>query len=372
MRSVITAGPVRLASFALCATAAAAAGQGQNAPVVSLPTPSATLRGGFTQVTSVRELADGRILVVDGGDDRLAVADFKTGSLRTIGRQGGGVGEYRAIRNLHPLAADSTLLPDPRNGRWLLLLRDSIVGALAADAPVLRAVGPTPLGADARGAVVTTVPRLVAGAPRMDSLLILRGYRSGGHVDTIGLLAARRPTVLAEGRIDPTRAVPIVFNPFASGEQVALFADGWTAVARLAPYRVDWIDPRGARTTGMPLPTDQVRVDDAEKLDVLAREARQTGRPARDAAEVGEWPAMVPAFLQNALIAAPDGRLWVRRTPHRRQPNERYDVVTRSGVVALRLNAQPGERIVGFGRSAIYSVVADADGLEHLRRHPMP
>lgn len=363
---------IQFASLVVSLTVAGASANAQGVRTVAIPAPTATLQGGFTQVTSVRELADGRVLIVDGGDDRLAVADLKAGSLRTIGRQGGGVGEYRAVRNMYPLAADSTLLPDPRNGRWLLLVRDSIASALAADSPLLRAIGPTPLGADARGAVVTTVPRMVAGAPRMDSLLILRGHRGTGRVDTIGLVAARRPTVLAEGRIDPTRAVPIVFNPFAAGEQLVLFADGSTAIARLSPYRVDWVDPRGTQSTGTLIPIENIRVDEAEKADILARESRQTGRPPRDPAAVGEWPASVPAFLQNALLAGPDGNAWIRRTPHRRQPVERYDVVNRTGGVVLRVAAAQGERIVGFGRNAIFTVATDADGLEHLRRHPMP
>jgi hypothetical protein len=372
MRSFVACRTLHGVSFAIAALAIVSPAAGQPGRTAALPAPSATLREGFTQVTSVRELADGRVLIVDGGDDRLALGDFRSGSFRTIGRQGGGVGEYRAIRNLYPLAGDSTLLPDPRNGRWLLLVGDSLSGAIAADAPLFRALAGTPLGADARGAVVTTMPRFVDGVPRMDSLMVLRGHRATARVDTIGLVAARRPTVRAEGRIDPARAVPIVFNPLASSEQIALFADGWTAIARLSPFRVDWVDPRGVRTTGAPLNADQVRVDDAEKTDILARESRQTGRPARDAGSVGEWPAMVPPFLQNALLPALDGRLWIRRTPHRGQPNERYEVVDRSRGVVLRVSAPAGERIVGFGRGAIYSVLADADGVEHLRKHPMP
>jgi hypothetical protein len=345
--------------------------QSQASPVSLLPAPTAVLRAEFTAVSAVRELSDGRVLVVDERDRRLVVVDWRAGTTRTVGREGRGAGEYTDPRALLPLLADSTLLPDPRNGRWLLLVGDSIVGQVTGDSPALRVIGGSPRGADGRGYVVTSVPRLVGGTPRLDSLVLIRASRASAKVDTLATVLARPVTFTARGPIDPTKPTPILVNPLSAGEQIAVFADGWIAIARCAPYRVDWIDPNGRRVVGAPLPYERVVVDDREKRAVLDAEARLTGRPPRDADAVGDWPATVPPFIGSPLLAAPDGTLWIRRTQTAANPQVRYDVVDRRGAIVRVVTASPSERIVGFGRGTIITTQTDSDGIEFLRRHPM-
>ena len=369
------AGACALAAFIAQATipsrVAAQGGARSSAPAPShVAAANAMLATEFTSVSAVRELADGRLLIVDAGERKLHLADLRTGEARVIGREGAGAREYASPRLLLPLPADTSLLPDPRNGRWLLLVRDSIVGLLGPDAPAVRMLGGTPMGADGLGRVLGSRPRIVAGVPRLDSLLLIRAYRTSARVDTLGTLLARSVTFAAQGRIDPTKPVPITINPLSVGEQAAMHPDGWIAIARLAPYRVEWIAPSGQRVRGAPLRFDVIPVDDREKLALLARESRQTGRPVRNAAELGDWPATMPPFLSNAMLPAPDGTVWVLRTPTRANPETRYDVVDRRGALVRQVVLREAERVVGFGRSSLYTVAADDDGIERLRRHP--
>ncbi len=336
-----------------------------------LPAPTETLKAEFTAVSAVRELGDGRLLVVDERERRLVVVDWRAGTTRLVGREGRGAGEYTEPRTLFPLLADSSLLPDPRSGRWLLLAGDSIVGQVTGDAPALRAIGGSPRGADGRGLMVTSVPLVVGGMPRLDSLLLIRASRASGKVDTLATILARPVTFTARGPIDPTKPTPILLNPLSAGEQIAVFTDGWIAIARCSPYRVDWIDPNGRRVMGAPLPYERVAVNDREKRAALDAEARQTGRPPRDADAVGDWPATVPPFIGSPLLAAPDGTLWIRRTQTVANPQVRYDVVDRRGAVVRVVTANLTERIVGFGRGTVITTVTDADGIEFLRRHPI-
>jgi hypothetical protein len=74
----------------------------------------------FTALLSMRELADGRILLTQRGEPGFAVADFRDGSLRPIGRKGRGPGEFESAWSLTALAGDSTVLCDFAN-RWLIL-----------------------------------------------------------------------------------------------------------------------------------------------------------------------------------------------------------------------------------------------------------
>lgn len=335
---------------------------------VTLPAPAATLRVPFTRVTAVRELGDGRLLVVDEGDSKVVVVDWRAQSVRQVGRNGAGAGEYRAVQRLYAIGHDSSLLPDPANGRWHLMVRDSIAGQLGAAIPVVRTLGASPQGADSAGFVVNTRPRIVNGIPQLDSLVVIRGSRGTGRVDTLGVLLNRRPD-LPGGRIDPTQAVPISYNPLAAGEQLAVFGDGWIALARLHPYRVEWIAPDGRRVPGPLLPFQPIRVDAREKAVVLERESRVTGRARRNPDEVGGWPEVIPAFLGAALLPSTDGTVWIRRTPTRENPAVRYDVVDRKGALVMHVRMAESEHVVGFGRGAVYTVKADADGIQTLRRH---
>ena len=341
------------------------------APSRRLMAPDAMLDAEFVRVSAMRELGDGRVVVVDAGSTRLVVADFTARTTRTIGRIGGGATEHgAALRALYALGGDTSLVPDPANGRWLLLHRDAIATLIGADAPVVRAIGLSPSGVDTLGSVIGTRPRVVDGVPRLDSLLLLRGSRRRGTLDTLSRLFVRPPTFIGGGRVDPTRPAPVAINPLSANEQAVMFPDGWVAIARLAPYRVEWIEPGGARRIGSELPFIEVRLDDAERAAALRREADETGRPVRDPLTVGEWPRVVPPFLNNGLLAATDGSLWVLRAPARNQQDRRYDVVDRRGVLAEQVVLDKNERVVGFGARSVYTVITDNDGIQRLRRHP--
>lgn len=350
----------------MLAAGAAAAQPAPRATVLTAPTAAPALE--FNRIAAIRELSDGRVLVLDEGDNRLVVLDMRSGAVREIGRQGGGAGEHGPIALMFPLGADSTLIPDARNGRWLLLHRDSVVAMIAGDSPAVRTMGFGLIGADSRGAIATTRPRMVGGAPRIDSLMILRGWRQRATVDTVGLVYVRPPT-LPSGRIDPTKQIALVFSPLSSNEQALLFQDGWMAVARLAPYRVEWIAADGTRLRGPVLPFESVRVTDQERAEVMARESRESGRPPRDASTVNAWPDVVPAFLNRSLLAAGDGALWILRTPTRGARSNSYDVVDRKGALSRRVSMPETQRVVGFGNGTVYTVEIDEDGVQRLRRH---
>jgi hypothetical protein len=356
----------RVSAFALMITGPSL--HAQETASVTLVAPSASLATQFTRITAVRELADGRLLVVDEGDNKVVVVDWRAQSVRQVGRNGASAGEYRSVQRLFAIGHDSSLLPDPANGRWLLMAHDSIVGQLAAATPVVRSLGVNPLGADAAGFVVNTRPRIINGVPQLDSLVVIRGSRGTGRVDTLGVLLNRRPD-LPGGRIDPTKPVPISYNPLAAGEQLAVFPDGWIALARLHPYRVEWVAPDGRRVKGPALPLQPTRVDAREKSAVLERESRATGREPRNPEAVGSWPETVPAFLTAAILPSTDGSLWIRRTPTRDKPLLRYDVVDRTGTLVMQVQQPESEQVVGFGRGSVYTVKSDADGIQTLRRH---
>src|SRR5664279_5648670 len=74
--------------------------------------PQAKLSEQFSLVGGVRELPGNRAIVLDSKDDRLVLADFAAGSVKDIGRKGGGPGEFQRPQSLLAAPGTATWVPD--------------------------------------------------------------------------------------------------------------------------------------------------------------------------------------------------------------------------------------------------------------------
>jgi hypothetical protein len=68
------------------------ASSAQSVPRAVLGRTEAQLPDPFDNVTAVRELSDGRVIVADRSAKTVTVADFRSGSATAIGREGQGRG----------------------------------------------------------------------------------------------------------------------------------------------------------------------------------------------------------------------------------------------------------------------------------------
>lgn len=347
--------------------------------VIRLKSADAQLGEEFTSVDYLRELSDGRILVADTREKRLVVADFAKGTVETLSRTGSGPGEIRSIGGLFGLAGDSTLLVDDANHRWLLLSGTRIVATLPPDAPATVAAHGDERGVDRLGHLLAQLNAgRVAGDPsgRLDSPYVALVDRRTGKADTVGRVrAALRLQVAAtygpDGRLISAK---YFFPPFTAFEQVTIFPDGWIAVARLDPYRIEWRSPTGQWLRGAPIPVPSVKVDDQEKRAWLARTFGGRVSPP-DPSTISNWPATIPPFEAprgSIVVAASNGALLVSRTPSARHEETLYDVFDRRGTRIGQLPLPKNERIVGFGLRTVFVVVTDSDRIQRLQRHPWP
>src|SRR5690606_9545343 len=115
------------------------------------PPPRDSIAHEFTRVSSVRELSDGRLLIIDSRDRALYVADPSAETIEALGRTGRGPLEYERPTRLVALSADSTLLLDPGNRRWLLLVSSRLAGTLSPSDSVVERAGTSVAGADQFG-----------------------------------------------------------------------------------------------------------------------------------------------------------------------------------------------------------------------------
>lgn len=329
--------------------------EAQSTKVLTLPGAAVTLREDFVAVTSVRELPDGRILLSDPRDKRLVVADSELRSVTHIGRTGGGPREYQIAFPVLSWRGDSSLMADWLSRRWLMLRGAEIVGSLPPDHPVV-STGASVFGSDTLGFVLLGMQQR---APA-ESILVLRGGLAGEKFDTVTRLAPPVP-----------RTNPRILLPFATNETTAIARDGWIAVVRMTPYRVDWRSPRGRWSLGSPLPETKRRITSHEKDAWIARQAK-------GGASIGlgiriDWPQDIPPANTNfAPIPASDGTLLVRRNRAAEDKQLLYDIINRSGRRVAQLALDFTERIQGFGPKTMYVVGKDEDGIEHVRRYRWP
>jgi len=355
-----------------------------------LDKPQVELAEPFTNVGSVRELSDGRVLVVDNGDRALYAVDFKAGTSTQISRPGSGPAEYRTPGLLLPAGGDTTLLTDPGNSRLLVLGPDAQPVTVLSDAWPLPNGGrgtrlPRAIDAKVRGyflssATALSAPPTTSGEIRSpDSLALVRAPRGSATEESLGYvhMAPRRiSTTAKDGQLT---SVNITMAPFPAQDGWQAFADGAVAIVRVRDYRVDWVLPDGRRVAGSPIGFAPVRVTDLDKQQreasagARARGASGTppaGAPPNKSPEI-DWPEFKPPFPSTAVFAGADGRLWVQRHAPAQDARTHYDVIDRRGAVAGKVEVPNGGRVVGFGAASIYVVRKDADDLQYLQRFPL-
>lgn len=366
---------IRVLIAPLCLALGQGAAFGQKVPLLPLPPAEAKLEAEFTSITSVRELSDGRVIITDPRDRGLVVADLRTGRVEEIGRKGQGPGEYGAVGPVRALASDSSLMIDRLSRRWLLLDGQTIVATIPADAPVITATEGFGTGADANGFVLTfKSPPARPGASqtgKADSTTVVLVWRSTGHADTIARL--RRAVTRVETAVDggaKTKNVRVYRHPLSVGEEALLFTDGWLAVARLEPYRVEWRTPMGRWVRGAALPVPLMKLDDREKGAFMQRVAKSTGDPVESPDVLVDWPESIPPFAANMMVGSADGRLLLRHEKTADHLETIYDVVNRHGTLEKQLTLPENAWIVGFGATSVYVVVRDENDVQRLQRHP--
>ncbi|HET9276480.1 MAG TPA: hypothetical protein VFN96_10450 [Gemmatimonadales bacterium] len=336
----------------------------------------------FNQIDAVRELSDGRVVVLDrtNQESRLTIVDLRQGTVLPIGRVGAGPQEYRSPYTLVALGGDTSLLTDEGLRRWLILERDRIAAVIPPDNAVVKALGPRLLGGDVRGRVLSIRPFHSPGRMPMtaawyaESTYLVRGDVGQARVDTVAKLrggGARLQEVRLvrpDTDFNPPHLLP---NPLITSDQALLFPDGWIAIVRKAPYQVDWLQPSGTWKQGRPLPIAATRMTEAERRAAMERRFGERGR-ATPTSVFKDWPPEVPPFLDDALLAMPSGHVVVRRTPTTASPDLDYDIVDRLGLRQAVIRVSSRERIVAFGKRGVYLSVTDDDGLHRLELHPLP
>jgi hypothetical protein len=381
----------------------------QDVPINVLSHAEAAFHHGYTRVGGIRELSDGRVIVVDAMDQTVHVIDAAWETRSQIGRRGSGPREYVETSKIFALPGDSSAVLDLANQRLLLITPDAQPGGFVDPWGALGEHGDpcvvcrysaagmmlnTVSDSDGRGYFYTRARPIVSSGGRLqlaDSAAIER-WRYGSPIrDTVGFVpfSLEPGSHIVRGMVLwPQREIPA----FKTSTQWTIAPDGRLAIVHVDPYRVDFVDLAGDRVQGQPIPYERERFTDAHKEQW--RKEQQRPRPVMYVRPGGassvhtetprpqepEWPRYLPPvepgwpkklLMDKAVHFASDGMLWVQRTTPVGEPPT-FDVIDETGQVVEQVKLPHRRRLVGFGAGTIYAVRIDDVDLEYLERYRLP
>ncbi len=315
----------------------------------------------FLDVRALAVFDDGRIAVAEAKDQQIHLLDGRNGrALRSLGRRGGGPGEFQQLNGLVVTPRGELIASDPRNDRLTRFLRDGDLidshrsGTRVSD---YRWSG----WVDAQGRVHERLPQLDPAGPEQWK----RRTPDLAGADTItvppcvtGNPAARRRREHFDLAVPGGRAsVPV---PFAAAEVATALAphgaqrwDGDAASGVLTAYPISACDTLAViRLSGRRIP---VPADERDRAVAGIREWIQAAKA--DLPDLSVIPREYPMFETVHTDAA--GGVWVSR---RRSDGDRtWEVFSSAGrplaqvpVPAALVRHRPfvilADRLIGFTR----------------------
>ncbi len=358
----------------------------QNPPTRKPGQPQAEFAEPFSEIGAVRELRDGRVIVVDSRELNVKLLDFRAATATTIGRSGDGPGEYRWPSRLYPLPGDSTLLWDATGGRMMVIGPDGKPGRFfdpsraESDTSLARLRRFFVRASDGRRYLYGEAQPIRIGAngvPELaDSAAIERLDFATRTRDTVAMWPMRKDANarLVQGYVltQPRR------HAWPAWDHWVVSPNGRIAFVFFDPYRVDFVDDKGRVISSKPIPYERIRVDDALKKQYREERSRPVMAQTQSGmqmikppfSEPSEWPEFLPPYYGSSMFA-PDGLLWIPRLTAAGRP-PLYDIINGKGVLVERVELPPRTKLIGFGSNAVYLVRFDADDLQYLQRHALP
>ena len=324
-------------------------------PVIELKRPNGQLNSVFPREPldetlhfrrTLQELNDGKVLISQAEGDQVILADFFKGTAE--------VQKAFPSGQLIALPADSTIIKRTTGWHFFSNLRG--VGMLSPErtSRIFAADTETIHAADNSGRL------LIESRPRSgDSIVVSFVDRTTGSRLPIARLWRGLPT--PQG----------VFRPVCKQtERFALAPDGWIAILRASPYRVDWRRPTGEWIRGNEIKSSTHPMTAEDRAEYL--EWRNRERPALPRDSVRTWPETTCAWVSGFVPqATPDGSVLVYRVPTSKIHSTMYDVINREGVLIRQLQLPSNEAIVAFGKASVYTVRTTSDG-QRFFRYPWP
>ena len=337
----------------------------------------------FSDAMGMAEMSDGRVIVSDRVEAVFSLADFGTGSRRTIGRNGSGPNEYQFPWGPIRWLGDTLLGGDTRNQRLVKIMPDGSLNGAIPLAAMRSATGSSwsaPKAADASGLLYWDMP-IIDREPVMKRSMRARliRWRPGSE-------PAEALQFADHGEFEHA----FRYRPMPQTDAWVVTSDGRIGILSAAEYRLRWYKDGTVVETGPVIPHTPIRLTRAERDAFRARKAlepasgaRVSGAPistsrTQDPAKVLEawpdsiFPEVMPPFETNGALLAANGDIWVRRTSPASAPAATVDILDAHGKLRAHLRLPPRARLFALGSRHVYLLLVDDDGLQTLERYDYP
>lgn len=288
-----------LAGAAVLAPAAGAQQGAMPGPAIRPLGPTvATSAEGFTNVSALRGLSNGKVLVNDPQGRRVVLLDEKLALAKVVADSTPETGNAYSGRlaGLIPFRGDSSLFVDPQSLSMMVIDGEGRQGRVMSvprpdDAFSLIGFQGMP-GFDGQGRLVyrssglrmgggpgnftmmrqrTTGPG--GGAPAMptfpDSAPILRVDLATRKVDTVAKIKVPKITMEMKQDEDGRITMSSLVNPLPQVDEWAVLPNGTVAIVRGIDYHVDFVKPDGTVEKSAKLPFEWQRMSDEDKVALI-------------------------------------------------------------------------------------------------------
>jgi hypothetical protein len=344
----------------------------------------------FSGALWLGEASSGALAIYDRREGILHRVPPGSTTLERLTTRGRGPLEVRGVHRIERGTADSLFVLDASVGKAVVL--DTNARPVREErSPIASSTTLTGSGwvraVSATGDWYASLRKIQFGSNFSvdDSATVVRWRRVDGRTDTlarIGMQPVRFGSATAPSQIE-------LFDRF---DAWGVFRDGRVIIVRAADYAVEIVDSDGRTAVTGRGPTSLLgltRKDAEQATDSVLRQRAELLRnmpPNPMAAQAGvtpgsrpdpvlpdPLPAYWPLLRSDEILVDWQDRawVWVRAAPHD-ATGSRYDLFDRDGRFLKAVQLALGERLVGFGRDAVFVSRLDGDGFVWLRRHPLP
>jgi hypothetical protein len=342
----------------------------------------------FNAVANVIHLRNGRIVVANRSSSEIRIFDSLGAHLKSVGRAGGGPGEFQSLIAAWRGPGDSLLAAD------ILSRRLSVFDAGGNYVRSFGLGGETGLAMPTNGVMQFAIPQgwlrdgsvvgiaqgfrfndARAGVYR-DSQAVIRYAADGAARDTIGRFPGAEMEQVQLSFRGQTMSIP---QPVPLGRvTVFLVEDAHLFVARNDAWQVEAYGTDGRLARLIRVESPAVRISEAdqathreEQLEALESqpETRNVPEPIKEQfvsrVKNAAYPATMP--LIAGLLRDSEGNLWVQQWPRPGERANRFTVLDSAGVAVGTVTMPERFRATAIGDGAVAGVWRDADDVEHVR-----
>jgi hypothetical protein len=342
------------------------------APTVDIGGRSAA---GPYRVVEATRLGDGRIVVASTGTNALDLYSPTGEHLRTIGRPGGGPGEFQTLFWVGRLPGDSIAAWDAALGRLSVF---TPAGDFARAVTPRSSLGlfPQAAGVFGDGRILIAVRAATAGAgspgirvERDDVSYVALDAR--GEVQPIGRFPGTE-MLLSSGA-----GGGLLMRPLPFGRQTVAAVRGERVYVGTGDgFELRAYEPgRGLRTIVRaqhePVPVTRTEIRDYQRT-LVTLGAEGDARLRRQQAQMldqAPYPRQMPPFTD--LKVDPDGNLWTQESKGPAAAEARWTVFSPDGRLRGSIEIPADVNVREIGRVWLLGIVLDDDQVEHVRIYPL-